>query len=256
MRFRLLRIGAGLILPLAVLLVWWLGTEQGWLNTRVYSSPRLIWAAAATLWEQGLLQQHLLVSLQRAGAGFVIGSVLGIALGVLSGFFRPVELLIDPSVQLFRAIPLTIVLPLFIVWFGFGELPRLLLIILVIVPNLYIDTYSGLRNVDKKLLEVGRVFGLPRAQVIFGVIIPAALPFIFNGLRKASIYAFIMLVFAETLNASSGLGYLAAQAMQFVRMDVLFLVVFIYAILGISADGLVRGIEKLATPWRGKKAVR
>ncbi len=250
------RILAGVLIPLAVLVAWWVGTEVGWLNVRIYSSPARIVETAVTLWGQGTLQEHILVSLARAATGFAIGAVIGTLLGVLTGFFRPFEFLLDPTIQVFRAIPLTIVLPLFIVWFGFGELPRILLIVLAIVPNIYVHTYTGIKNADKKLLEVAQVFSLSRPERIFGIVLPAALPFVFNGFRLAAISSFIMLVFAETLNASSGLGYLAAQSMQFVRTDVLFLVVFIYAILGILADSLIRGLERLATPWRGRKAVR
>lgn len=246
----------GALLPVAVVAYWWWAANAGYLNPRIYSSPQLILARAADLVAQGQLQDHVLVSLQRAGTGFLIGSAIGIVLGIFTGFFKPLERLLDPSIQIFRAIPLSSVLPLFVVWFGFGELPKILVIVCAVVPKLYVDTYAGIKNTDKKLLEVAKVFRLSRFQTVVGIILPSAAPFIFNSLRIASVTSLILLVFAEALNAKSGLGYLATQGMTYFQTDLIFLVVFIYALLGLAADTLIRLFEQVATPWRGRRGVR
>lgn len=250
------RIVVGALLPVAVIAYWWWAANAGYLNPRIYSSPQLILTRAADLVAQGQLQDHVLVSLQRAGTGFLIGSAIGIVLGIFTGFFKPLERLLDPSIQIFRAIPLSSVLPLFVVWFGFGELPKILVIVCAVVPKLYVDTYAGIKNTDKKLLEVAKVFRLSRFQTVVGIILPSAAPFIFNSLRIASVTSLILLVFAEALNAKSGLGYLATQGMTYFQTDLIFLVVFIYALLGLAADTLIRLFEQVATPWRGRRGVR
>ncbi|BCP52245.1 ABC transporter permease [Kaistia sp. 32K] len=246
----------GVLIPIAILLWWGWAAETGHINVRIYSSPQLVLRRAYDLYAAGTLWEHLAISIQRATLGLAIGSTAGIALGVASGFFRPVERLIDPSIQLFRSMPLSSLLPLFVVWFGFGELPKVLVIVLATAPQLYVDTFTGLRNVDKKLLEVAQIFRLGKFQTIFGIILPAAAPFIFKGLRIASVTALILLVFAEAINAKLGLGYLASKGMAYFQTDLIFLVVFIYALLGLTADTIVRTVERLATPWRGKKGIR
>ncbi len=246
------RIVLGALLPGALILAWAIGASLGAIDPAVFSSPAAVASSAASLWRQELLQEHLSISLMRAGAGFGIGVAVGVFLGVLSGTVATVEQLIDPSLQILRAVPIVILLPLFVVWFGFGELPKILFIVLAIMPKVYVGTYAGIVNVDPKLIEVAHVFELSRLRTVFGISLPSASPYIFNAIRLATVNALIALIFAESLNAKSGLGYLSTQGLLYFRADLILVVALVYAALGLGADSLVRGIELAATPWKAR----
>lgn len=246
------RIVLGALLPGALIAAWAVGASTGAIDPAVFSSPAAVAGTAASLWQQGLLQEHLSISLIRAGAGFGIGVGVGVLLGVLSGTVMSVERLIDPSLQILRAVPIVILLPLFVVWLGFGELPKILFIVLAIMPKVYVGTYAGIVNVDPRLLEVAQVFQLSRLRSVFGIAIPSASPYIFNAIRLATVNALIALIFAESLNAKSGLGYLSTQGLLYFRADLILVVALTYAALGLGADTLVRGIELAATPWKAR----
>ncbi len=141
-------------------------------------------------------------------------------------------------------------MPVFIVWFGIGQLPKLLLIALGAAIPLYLNTFAGIRGVDGKLAELGPVLGLSRWQQIRNIILPGALPLILVGLRQSLGVAWLSLVVAEQLNTNSGLGFMINQATQFLQNDVIFVVLLVYTILGLLTDWLVRRLERRALVWR------
>lgn len=259
-RRRRLGVLPGVILSIAVLALifgfWALGAELGWINTVIFSSPQIIVKTLTDLAVTGELWGHLGVSLSRAGLGLLIGASAGLVLGVLSGLAVVFERIIDPPVQMIRAIPILAVLPLFVVWFGLGELPKWLVIAFAAAPPLYINTFNGIKKVDKKLIETSDVFRLNWWQRVTQVILPAALPSILNGLRISVALSFILLVAAEQLNTKAGLGFLAAQGLLNFRTDIIFSVVVVYAVLGLLADFLLRFLDRVLLPWYSKKAVR
>lgn len=246
----------GAVIPAAFIAYWWAKAAAGQINTQIYSSPPAIVKLAASYWQQGILQENILISVHRVVLGFLIGSAAAVFLGVVTGFFPFFEKLLDPTIQIIRSIPIVAILPLFVVWFGFGEISKVLLIVLGILPQTYVRTYAGIVNVDKKLVEVAHVYRLGRFRTIVTVVLPQAAPYIFNALRIASVTAFLLLIFAETVNATSGLGYLENQGMNNLDSNLIILVAVIYAILGFAADTLVRIAERFATPWNSRKAVR
>jgi sulfonate transport system permease protein len=208
---------------------------------------------ADTAWQlmaNGTLERALLVSLARVGVGLFIGVAAGLILGLVSGLFRLGEDLIDPSLQMLRTMPVLALIPLFILWFGIGELPKVLIIGLGCFFSMYLNTFAGVRNVDERLVEAGQTLGLSRWGQIRHVIIPGALPNALVGLRIAIGVSVIMLVVSEQINASSGIGYLMTQAEQFFQTSVIFVGLLVYAILGLGADLIVRFIEKRALAWR------
>jgi len=172
------------------------------------------------------------------------------------GLFRLGEELIDSSLQMFRTIPFPAVIFLFIVWFGIGETAKVALIALATLFPMYLNASNGVRNVDRKVVEAARSFGLEGRRLVRQVIIPLAMPSILTGLRFATGVSIIALVFAETINATTGIGYLASQASALQQVPILVVCIFIYAALGILLDLGVRVLERRVMPWRSHLVVR
>jgi sulfonate transport system permease protein len=238
------------VTPIVVLALWQCGSNLGYLSFKTFSSPWQVADTAYQLMANGTLERALLVSLARVGVGLFIGVSAGLILGLISGLFRLGEDLIDPSLQMLRTMPVLALIPLFILWFGIGELPKVLIIGLGCFFSMYLNTFAGVRNVDERLVEAGQTLGLSRWGQIRHVIVPGALPNALVGLRIAIGVSVIMLVVSEQINASSGIGYLMTQAEQFFQTSVIFVGLLVYAILGLGADLIVRFIEKRALAWR------
>ncbi len=237
------------IAPLVLVIVWeWLA-QAGWLTPQVLPAPSKIIKTAYKLTVSGSLLNDLGVSLLRAATGFAIGGAIAFVLGTLVGFSRIAEALIDRSVQMFRAIPFLALLPLVIVWFGVGEAEKLFLVSLGVAFPIYINTTLGIRQVDPKLLELGRVQGLNHWQLIRRIILPGALPSILTGVRYSLATAWLALVVAETIGAQSGLGFLAMDAREFLRTDVIILTIVIYALIGVIADSIAKLLERRLLAW-------
>jgi sulfonate transport system permease protein len=235
--------------PVVLVIAWeWLA-QAGWLSPQVLPAPSKVIRTAFKLATTGTLLNDLSVSLLRASAGFAIGSVVGAALGTLVGFSRIAEAAIDRSVQMIRAVPFLAVLPLVIVWLGVGETQKIFLVALGVTFPIYINTVLGIRQVDPKLLELGRVQGLSSVLLIRRIILPGALPSILTGVRYALATAWLALVVAETIGAQSGIGFLAMDAREFLRTDVIVLTIVIYALIGVAADGIARFLERRLLAW-------
>nr|WP_246207674.1 ABC transporter permease subunit [Bradyrhizobium rifense] len=235
--------------PVALVIVWeWLA-QAGWLSPQVLPAPSKVIRTAFKLATTGTLLNDLGVSLLRAAAGFAIGSVVGAVLGTLVGFSRIAEAAIDRSVQMIRAVPFLAVLPLVIVWLGVGETQKIFLVALGVTLPIYINTVLGIRQVDPKLLELGRVQGLSSIELIRRIILPGALPSILTGVRYALATAWLALVVAETIGAQSGIGFLAMDAREFLRTDVIVLTIVIYALIGVAADSIARFLERRLLAW-------
>jgi sulfonate transport system permease protein len=235
--------------PVALVVVWELLAQAGWLSPQVLPAPSKIVRTAIKLATAGSLLKDLGVSLLRAAAGFVIGGSVGFVLGILVGFSRVAEAAIDRSVQMIRAIPFLAALPLVIVWLGVGEAEKIFLVALGVTFPIYINTTLGIRQVDPKLIELGRVQGLSSLQLIRRIIFPGALPSILTGVRYALATAWLALVVAETIGAQSGIGFLAMDAREFLRTDVIVLTIVIYALIGVAADAIARLLERRLLAW-------
>ncbi|HEY2579525.1 MAG TPA: ABC transporter permease [Streptosporangiaceae bacterium] len=236
--------------PVAVLALWQLVCSQHVFSSVEVASPVAVADAWRELWSQGVLQSNLLISLQRVAEGLVLGVAAGVALAVLCGLFWVGEDLLDPVIQAARAVPILGLVPLAIIWFGVGEVPKVFLIALGCTFPIYINTYAAIRGVDVKLVEAGQTFGLNRWGLVRTVILPGALPGFLVGLRFALVSTWIVDVVAEEINAQSGLGYLINQAQTTDRTDIMFGCLAIYAILGVLADALVRLLERTLLTWR------
>jgi sulfonate transport system permease protein len=149
-----------------------------------------------------------------------------------------------------RTVPLFGLIPVFIVWFGIGELPKILLIALAAAFPLYLNTFSGIRNVDAKLAELGQALHLRRGELLRQIVLPGALPQVLVGLRQSLGFSWLAVVVAEQINANAGLGFMITQATQFLRNDVIFVALIVYCVLGLLTDALVRLLERRALSWR------
>ena len=244
-----------LISPVAVVLLWQLLSSAGLIPAQKLPPPTAIWHTAATLVTTnspayGTLQDAMLVSLERMAVGFAIGGTVAVLLALVAGLSRLGENAIDPLLQVLRMLPLFGLIPVFIVWFGIGELPKIILMLLGAAIPLYLNTFAGIRSVDAKLAEVGQVLRLSKSETIRHVILPGALPQALTGLRQSLGVAWLALVVAEQVNANAGLGFMISQATQFLRNDVILVALAVYAVLGLITDALVRLLERRALAWR------
>ena len=246
---------ARLVSPVAVVLLWQLVSSAGLVSAQKLPPPVTVWRTAVSLVTTdspayGTLQGAMLVSLQRMAIGFAVGAVAAIGLALVAGLSRVGEDAVDPLMQILRTLPLFGLIPVFIVWFGIGELPKVILIALGAAIPLYLNTFAGIRSVDARLAEVGRALGLSRTEMIRHVILPGALPQALTGLRQSLGVAWLALVVAEQVNANAGLGFIISQATQFLRNDVILVALAVYAALGLITDALVRLLERKALAWR------
>lgn len=248
--FRLTQIGGRWLSPVLFLLLWELGSRTGLIPERTLAAPSAVIGTLLQMVVSGELSSNLLVSFGRVAVGLSIGVSLGIVFALIAGLSRAGEMAVDPIMQIKRTIPVLALTPLFIVWFGIGETPKIALIAFGSIFPVYLNLYGGIRGVDPRLLEAARSFGLSRAEQIWHVVLPAALPALLVGLRYALSISILILVVAEQINASAGLGYLINNARDFMRTDIIVVCLMVYAILGLTADWAVRSIENRALRWR------
>ncbi|MET8424453.1 ABC transporter permease [Nocardia sp. NPDC004860] len=241
---------ARLVAPVLLVVVWQLASSTGVLPERLLASPVTVVRTAVDLIEDGTLTKAVSVSLQRAALGFVIGAVAGIGLALAAGLSRAGEYLVDPLMQMLRTLPFYGLIPLFILWFGIGELPKIVLVAFGVAIPLYLNTFAGIRGVDGKLAELARVQRLSRAGLIRHIVLPGALPQTLVGLRQSLGVAWLALIVAEQVNADAGLGFMINDAREFLRTDVIVVGLLVYSVLGLLTDALVRSIERRALSWR------
>ncbi|MBD1550002.1 aliphatic sulfonate ABC transporter permease SsuC [Pseudomonas typographi] len=237
------------LLPVLLLATWQGAVSSGLLSTRILPAPSAVIEAGVQLVRSGEIWTHLAISGWRAGVGFVIGGGIGLVLGLVSGLSRWGERLLDSSVQMIRNVPHLALIPLVILWFGIDESAKIFLVALGTLFPIYLNTYHGIRNVDPALVEMARSYGLRGFSLFWQVILPGALPSILVGVRFALGLMWLTLIVAETISASSGIGYLAMNAREFLQTDVVVLAIVLYAVLGKLADLAARGLERAWLRW-------
>lgn len=237
------------LVPALVVACWQAVSSLGWLPPRLLPSPLSVARAAIRLTASGELLRHVAISTRRAALGFAIGGGIGLALGFLNGLSRTADRLFDTTLQMVRAVPHLALIPLVILWLGIGETAKVALVALGVVFPLYLNTLHGLKGLDPRLTELGRVHGLSRWQMLRRVVLPGALPSILVGLRYGLGLMWLTLIVAETVSADSGIGYLAMNAREFLQADVVLLSIVLYALLGKLADSATRWLERRLLPW-------
>ncbi|WP_234834847.1 ABC transporter permease [Mycolicibacterium stellerae] len=236
--------------PVVLLVLWQLGSALGLIPQDVLPAPSLIAEAGVELIDNGQLVDALRVSGLRVVEGLLLGGVLGVALGTAVGLSRWFEATMDPPMQMVRALPHLGLIPLFIIWFGIGELPKVLLVALGVSFPLYLNTFSAIRQVDPKLFETAQVLGFSFWQRFRVIIVPSSAPQVLVGLRQSLAIGWLTLIVAEQINADKGIGFLINNARDFLRIDIIIFGLIVYALLGIGTDAIVRALERRALRYR------
>lgn len=236
--------------PLAVLGLWELLAASHAISATQLPTPSAIWHEGVTLAKNGTLGSAVGTSARRVGLGLLLGIIIGGGLAILSGLSLVGERLLDPVMHMFRTLPVLALLPLFVVWFGIGEKAKIYVIAFAVIFPIYINTYAGIRSVDERLVTAGRVMGLGRWGLIRHVILPGALPQFLTGLRLALGVSWLVLVAAEEINPTTGLGALITNAQSLYETNVIFVGLIVFAILGLLTDVVVRLIERWTLQWR------
>lgn len=237
------------VLPVALIVVWQIASQIGWLSTRILPAPEAIVVTFWKLSASGELWQHLAISSWRAAVGFSIGGSIGLILGLITGMSRVGERLLDTSVQMLRNVPHLALIPLVILWFGIDESAKIFLVALGTLFPIYLNTYHGIRNIDRGLVEMARSYGLSGWSLFIQVVLPGALPSIMVGVRFALGLMWLTLIVAETISANSGIGYLAMNAREFLQTDIVVVAIILYALLGKLADVSALLLERVWLRW-------
>jgi sulfonate transport system permease protein len=246
---RALQAVAAWIVPVLVLGLWEYASRVGLLSARVLPEPWAVIEAAWHLLRTGELWANLKVSAWRAFVGLAIGGGFGLGLGLIVGLSRPMELALDTTLQMLRNIPPLAMIPLVILWFGIDEGAKLFLVALGVFFPIYLNTMHGIRSVEPALIEMARSYGLSGWRLYRDVILPGAMPSILVGLRYALGLMWVLLIVAETISASSGIGYMTMNAREFLQTDVVLVGILLYALLGKLADMAARALERVCLRW-------
>lgn len=241
---------AGLLLPLALLALWQAATALGWVPPNQLPSPARVWNTLAALAATGELADHVAATLWRVAAGFALGAAVAVPLGAACGLSAPLRRLLDPTVQLLRSVPSLAWVPLFILWLGIAEASKVALIALGAFLPLYLNVLAAVGQVDRKLLETARAFRLGPWRTATRVVLPAALPGVFVGLRSGLALAWMFVVAAELMGASEGLGFLMVDGQSTGRATLIIGGLLLFAVAGKLSDMALAALARRLLRWQ------
>ena len=238
-----------LVVPALLLALW-----QYLVSAEVYRRSQLpapldVWRAAQQLAAIDQLWIHVQVSAERVAQGFLLGGLVAVAIGLVVGLSRLADALLSPTIGAIRAIPSLAWVPLFILWMGIGEQPKITLIAVGVFFPVYTNLVSGIRQIDRKLIEAATAYGYRRHALAAEVLLPAALPSLFTGLRLGLAQGWLFLVAAELIGASSGLGFLLVDGQNSGRADIIVMSIILLAVIGKLTDLLLQVIEHRLLRW-------
>jgi sulfonate transport system permease protein len=246
------RLRRGATLPALLLACWWAAFHFHWTDSVMLVPIGKVWDTAVRMSSSGQLWRSLGASLARDLAGFALGSLAGLGLGIALGLSRLLENLIGPTLHTIKQISLFAWIPMISVWFGLGDTAKVVFLSLAAFFPVLLNTFEGIRSVPRELIEVGRVFALSPLQMLRRVVLPAALPSIFNGVHLALIYAWLATLGAEYLLTSGiGIGNLLTDGREHLWMDQVLLGVLMVGLVGYALNLAASGIESRLLRWRG-----
>ena len=247
---RLARPALGLLLPLGLAVVWELAVRFGYSNGRLVPPPSRIWQTLVELSASGELSRHVFATLSRVGAGFGLGVLAGTIFGAICGYWTLARRLLDPTLQALRAIPSIAWVPLFILWLGIFETSKVALIAVGVFFPIYLGVTGAILSVDRKIVEVGRIFRLNGLAMIRRILLPAVLPTYVISLRSGLGLGWMFVVAAEFMGASEGLGYLLTDGQQLGKPAQIVAAIIVFAILGKITDWLIQLIAAPFLRWQ------
>ena len=243
----------GLVLPVGAIALWWLLSSLDLVNSALLVSPCKVLATAADQVVSGRLWRALSASLAREATGFGIGTALGLLLGALLGLSPLANRIVGPSFNTFKQISLFAWIPLISVWFGLGDVAKVVFLSLAALVPVVVNTCDGIRTTPAPLLEVARVYGYTRWQTLTQVVLPAALPSIFTGIYLALIYSWLATIGAEyLLVAGRGIGNTLIEGSEHFQMDLVIFGMFVIGLVGWSMNAAARAIERRLARWTGR----
>ena len=230
--------------------LWEFLPRAGLVNSAFLSPPSAVLAAIVQLAQSGQLGKHVAASLQRSLAGLILAVVAGVALGLLMGVVRRFEAFVDPLLQLFRQVSALALFPVFLLFFGIGEASKIAIIFWAAFWPVLLNTISGVKQVEKLLIHSALSMGASRGFIFFKVILPAAAPSIFTGIRLAGAYSITALVAAEMIGSHAGLGFLTLNSQEIFQIPSMYAGIVLLAILGLALNYGLALLEKRLTRWR------
>lgn len=239
----------GVVTPVVLIAAWQICADAGVINVHIFSSPSDVVRSGITFSDSGVYQQDVGITVLQLVIGYLGGSVAGIAVGLLVGYFRVLRAAFAPVIAFGYAIPMITILPIMLVIFGLGELPKILTVGIAVFFIVEISTMETVRRIDARLLEAGRAYGARRGKLFRHVVFPAALPGIFTGLRVAAPIALVVVIAIQFVASNSGLGYLIWNSWTIFLPSGIYLGVVSSAALGGLFTGLVVLVRRAALPW-------
>lgn len=230
--------------------IWEFLPRAGLVNPAFLSPPSAVLAAIVKLAQSGQLNKHIVASLQRSLAGLTLAIIAGVGLGLLMGVIRRFEAFIDPLLQLFRQVSALALFPVFLLFFGIGEASKIAIIFWAAFWPVLLNTISGVKQVEKLLIHSALSMGASRRFIFFKVILPAAAPSIFTGVRLAGAYSITALVAAEMIGSHAGLGFLTLNSQEIFQIPSMYAGIVLLAILGLALNYVLALLEKRLTRWR------
>ncbi len=240
----------GLVVPVLVLAGWEAGAARGWWDRHLLPAPSVVGQYLLASAQDGTLLQNVAATLARLAVGFVIGLAAAVVLGALTGLSRLASRLLDPLLQGLRAVPSLAWVPLFLIWLGIGERSKVMLIALGVFFPIYLNLVAGIRDVDRKLVEVGQSYGLRTPGLVTRIILPAALPSFLTGVRGGLGLGWMFVIAAELIGASRGLGFLLDLGRNISRPEIVIAAILLFAVLGKLTDALLVLVERRALKWQ------
>ncbi|PPD55158.1 MAG: sulfonate ABC transporter [Methylotenera sp.] len=240
----------GILFPLLVLALWQLAFEKNWLPVQILPPPSLVWQTFWELIDSGDLTSNLWISIQRIAWSVLIGGGVGLAIGFAIGLSKRAYAYLYPTFDVVSQFPVVGWIPLLMIFLGIDEALKVAAISLAVVVPVTVSTYKGIRNIPRALLEVGEVYQFTQLQRLRRVVLPAALPSIFSGIRQGVMQAWLSLVFVELLASSEGIGYLMVWGRQLMQMDIVFIGIIVIGLVGVVLDFVLRFIEARLQTWR------
>ena len=237
-------------LPAAIFILWEVSTTQGWVKTSVLPAPAGVLDSALTLLKKGILFSDITASLSRIGKGFLLGSVIGIIVGSLIGIFPAFDKFTKIFVAVFRPVPIISLIPIFILWLGIGEESKVAVIAIGTFWATLINTMDGIKNVDRKLIELAKILGKTKWETIRYIIIPYAFPAIFTGLRVAIMASIGYVITAEMIAASEGVGYRIMYARNMAQPGIMFVGIIEIGMFGLVIEMILLKLQKRLFSYR------